>query len=112
MNLLDKKIERMAYEILSQQDLPQDRIEFAIRELQILIDCGINSRSEIIGLLHLAKREQLVVGDRVKVKSDAGIEYGVIESINRNTGKVDVYFNYGDCPHFCTFNISQVKAVA
>ena len=54
----------------------------------------------------------LFVGDRVEVRSDAGIEYGVIESINHNSGKVDVYFNYGDCPHFCTFNISQVKVVA
>jgi hypothetical protein len=112
MNLLDKKIERMAYEILADQDLPIDRIEFAIRELQILIDRGINSRSEIIGLLNLAKRERMVVGDRVKVTSDAGTEYGVVESINRKSGKVDVYFNYGDCPHFCTFNITQVKVVA
>ena len=51
-------------------------------------------------------------GNRVQVTSDAGIEYGVIESINHNTGKVDVYFNYGDCPHFCTFNISQVMVIA
>jgi hypothetical protein len=51
-------------------------------------------------------------GNRVQVMSDAGIEYGVIESINYNTGKVDVYFNYGDCPHFCTFNITQVRVVA
>jgi hypothetical protein len=54
----------------------------------------------------------MFVGDRVQITSLAGIEYGVIESINRNTGKVDVYFNYGDCPHFCTFNITQVKVVA
>jgi hypothetical protein len=55
MNLLDKKIERMAYEILSEQNLPISLIEFKIRELQILIDRRINSRSEIIGLLKLAK---------------------------------------------------------
>jgi hypothetical protein len=51
-------------------------------------------------------------GDRVQITSLAGIEFGVVESINHKSGKVDVYFNYDGCPHFCTFNIWQAKVVA
>jgi hypothetical protein len=55
MNLLDKKIERMAYEIMAETNLPYAQIAFKIRELQICVEQGYNTRSEIIGLLKLAK---------------------------------------------------------
>jgi hypothetical protein len=55
MNLLDKKIERMAYEIMAETNLPYSQIAFKIRELQICVEQGHNTRSEIIGLLKLAK---------------------------------------------------------
>lgn len=52
----------------------------------------------------------LKIGDKVQVTSLAGIEVGILESINAH--KALVFFNYDACPHFCSFNPSQVKAVA
>jgi len=54
----------------------------------------------------------MATGDKVQVNSMAGIEFGVIESINFKLGKATVFFDYDACPHFCTFNISQLKVVA
>jgi len=51
-------------------------------------------------------------GDKVQVTSLAGIEFGVIENIHTKAGKALVFFDYESCPHFCTFNISQLKVVA
>lgn len=53
----------------------------------------------------------LQLGQRVRVKSLAGIELGRITSINEKSGKVDIYFDYPSCPHHCTFNINQVVEV-
>jgi len=54
----------------------------------------------------------MTIGNKVQVTSLAGIEIGVLDSINFNTGKALVFFDYDSCPHFCSFNISQLKAVA
>jgi len=50
----------------------------------------------------------LKVGMQVLLKHDLGLELGEIESINWKSGKVLVYFDYIDCPHFATFNIDQI----
>lgn len=51
---------------------------------------------------------ELKVGMEVLIKHDLGLEIGQIESINLKAGKVLVYFDYVDCPHFATFNLNQV----
>ena len=63
-------------------------------------------RSQIVG------GHNMTIGNKVQVTSLAGIEIGVLDSINFNTGKALVFFDYDSCPHFCSFNISQLKAVA
>ena len=55
-NFLDQKINTMALEVLSNQGKLQDEIDFAMKRLQFVIDRGINSRSEMIGLLKIAKK--------------------------------------------------------
>lgn len=50
----------------------------------------------------------LKVGMDVILKHDMGLEIGQIESVNLKTGKVLIYFNYPECPHFASFNISQI----
>lgn len=50
-------------------------------------------------------------GDSVKVTSLAGVEFGVIESINFKTNKALVYFDYADCPHFDSFQLTQVEVL-
>lgn len=42
---------------------------------------------------------QLVKGQTVQVTHLQGVETGVVESVNYQTGKVLVYFDYKDCPH-------------
>jgi hypothetical protein len=54
----------------------------------------------------------LNTGAAVQVSHDGGIEFGLIESINYNSGKVLVAFGEGINLNFCLFNISQVKAGA
>ena len=54
----------------------------------------------------------LKTGAAVQVSHDGGIELGLIESINYNSGKVLVAFGEGINLNFCLFNISQVKAGA
>lgn len=51
------------------------------------------------------------VGDTVQTESMAGLEFGKVVSINRNSGKVDIWFDYDSCPHFYTFNFNQIKKV-
>lgn len=55
-NFLDQKINTMALEVLSSQGKSQDEIDSAMKRLQFVIDRGINSRSEMIGLLKIAKK--------------------------------------------------------
>jgi len=50
-NLLDKRIERLAYEYFSSLDLNPDLVQFKIKELQICVERGYNSRSEILSLI-------------------------------------------------------------
>lgn len=52
----------------------------------------------------------LTVGMDVIVKHDLGLEIGSIESINLRSGKVLLFFDYPDCPHFASFNISQIMS--
>ena len=51
MNLLEKRIERLAYELFESQGYPADQIPFKIKELQLCYLNGYNSRSEILGLI-------------------------------------------------------------
>lgn len=51
MNKLDQLIERKAYEYFSTLGLAQDLVEYKIKELQICVTRGYNSRAEILGLL-------------------------------------------------------------
>jgi hypothetical protein len=57
------------------------------------------------GMTRIAKGQQVIVTHL------QGEEHGEIESINFKTGKVLVFFNYPDCPHFDSFNLSQVRPV-
>lgn len=52
---------------------------------------------------------QLVKGQKVQVTHLQGVEAGVVESVNYRTGKVLVYFDNKDCPHFDSFNLDQVQ---
>jgi hypothetical protein len=52
--------------------------------------------------------EGLYEGLEVIVKHDQGLEIGTIYSINFVTGKVLIYFNYPECPHFASFNVNQI----
>jgi hypothetical protein len=54
---------------------------------------------------------KLAVGMDVIVKHALGLEVGAIESINFTSGKVLLYFDYPDCPHFASFNISQIMFI-
>ena len=47
----------------------------------------------------------------VEVTHLQGAEIGEVDSVNYQTGKVLVYFNYEACPHFTSFNLSQVKPI-
>jgi hypothetical protein len=51
----------------------------------------------------------LVKGQMVEVTHLQGTEVGEVESVNYQSGRVLVFFNYEACPHFDSFNLSQVK---
>ncbi len=53
----------------------------------------------------------LVKGQMVEVTHLQGTEIGEVDSVNYQTGKVLVYFNYEACPHFTSFNLNQVKPI-
>lgn len=48
------------------------------------------------------------IGMEVVIKHDLGVEIGRIESINFKSGKVLIFFDYVDCPHFASFNLNQI----
>lgn len=50
-NLLDKRIERMAFEYFSSLGLHDSEVQFKIKELQICTERGYNTRAEIFSLL-------------------------------------------------------------
>jgi len=54
MNNLDRRIERLAFELFTTQGLDQSLIEFKIRELLICAEQGYNSRAELISLIKAA----------------------------------------------------------
>jgi hypothetical protein len=54
MNKLDKLIERKAFELFSAQGFEMSAIEFKIKELQICVMRGYNSRAEILSLIKKA----------------------------------------------------------
>ena len=47
-------------------------------------------------------------GMLVVIKHDQGLETGEIYSVNTRTQKVLVFFSYAACPHYASFNISQI----
>jgi len=55
--------------------------------------------------------QRLVQGQRVLVSHLQGQEEGTIESVNYKTGKVLVFFNQKECPHYDSFNLSQVTPI-
>lgn len=54
MNNLDKLIERKAFELFTAQGWDAKTVQFKIRELQICIFHGYNSRAEIFSLIKKA----------------------------------------------------------
>lgn len=54
MNRIDQLIERKAYELFSAQGFHPKTVEFMIKELQMCVEQGYNSRAEILRLLKLA----------------------------------------------------------
>jgi hypothetical protein len=55
------------------------------------------------------KKAAFAKGRKVTVTHLQGSEVGEIESVNWNSGKVLVYFNYESCPHLDSFSIDQVE---
>lgn len=55
MNLLDKRIERLAFEYFTELGFADSLVQFKIKELKICTERGYNSRAEILGLLKKAK---------------------------------------------------------
>ena len=53
----------------------------------------------------------LVKGQMVEVTLLQGTEIGKVDSVNYQTGKVIVYFNYEACPLFTSFNLNLVKPI-
>ncbi len=53
----------------------------------------------------------LVKGQMVEVTHLQGTEIGEVDSVNYQTVKVLVFFNYEACPHLTSFNLNQVKPI-
>lgn len=54
---------------------------------------------------------RLVKGQMVEVSHLQGTEIGEVDSVNYQTGKVLIFFNYEACPHLTSFNLSQVRPI-
>jgi hypothetical protein len=54
MNLLDRRLERLAYELFTNQGLDDSLVQFKIKELMICVDRGYNTRAELIQLVKKA----------------------------------------------------------
>lgn len=48
-------------------------------------------------------------GQIVEVSHLQGKETGIVESVNYKTGKVLVFFDDVNCPHFDSFNLDQIR---
>jgi hypothetical protein len=53
-NILDKKLERLAFEYFSGLEMPASLIEFKISELQICVTRGYNTRADLISVIKKA----------------------------------------------------------
>jgi hypothetical protein len=53
-NLLDRRLERLAYEYFSAMDMRPSLVQFKIKELQICVERGYNTRAELISLIKKA----------------------------------------------------------
>ena len=53
-NLLDRKLERLAYEYFSAYGMRSDLVQYKIKELKICAQQGYNSRAELIILIKKA----------------------------------------------------------
>ena len=53
-NLLDRRLERLAYELFSTQGHHPKTVEFKIKELKICAEQGYNTRAELISLVKKA----------------------------------------------------------
>jgi hypothetical protein len=53
-NVLDKKLERLAFEYFSSLDYDQSLLDFNIKELKICVERGYNTRAELISLIKKA----------------------------------------------------------
>jgi hypothetical protein len=53
-NLLDKKLERLAFEYFTDLDLEASLVQFKITELKICVERGYNTRAELISLIKKA----------------------------------------------------------
>jgi hypothetical protein len=53
-NSLDKKLYRDAYALFTVKGFTIDQIEWNIKELQILVERGYNTRAELIALIKAA----------------------------------------------------------
>lgn len=57
MNKLDTLIETLAYDLFNEQGFVPKLIEYKIKELQICVKRGYNTRAEIISLIKHAKEQ-------------------------------------------------------
>jgi cytochrome oxidase Cu insertion factor (SCO1/SenC/PrrC family) len=55
--------------------------------------------------------QDISVGQFVVIKHDQGLEIGTVESINHKSKRVLIFFNYESCPHYCSFNFSQINQI-
>ena len=53
-NLLDRRLERLAYELFTAQGHHPKTVQFKIKELKICAEQGYNSRAELISLVKTA----------------------------------------------------------
>ena len=53
-NLLDRRLERLAFELFTAQGHHAKTVQFKIKELKICAEQGYNSRAELIGLVKSA----------------------------------------------------------
>ena len=54
-NLLDRRLERLAFELFTAQGHEPSLVEFKIKELKICAEQGYNSRAQLISLVKIAK---------------------------------------------------------
>jgi hypothetical protein len=57
MNLLEKRIERLAFEYFTEMGLHPSLVQFKIKELELCFTRGYNTRAEILSLIKTAKGE-------------------------------------------------------